>query len=136
MERVIGYLGSLLGQPSNPFRKLAAQTKRVAATNALVAMWPDFEKTKNPPRGYRDLGDGYLLLSPKDTDPHHISPPERTAFEDFFRDQSENDQQSILFRWGRLQIPTTQIARSTWKEMDRCSDMTRTDRNVKVREII
>ena len=27
MERVIGYLGSLLRQPSNPFRNLAAQTR-------------------------------------------------------------------------------------------------------------
>jgi hypothetical protein len=136
MERVIGYLGSLLGQPSNPFGNLAAQTKRVAATNALVAMWPDFEKTKDPPRGHRDLGDGYMLLGPKDTDPHHISPPEQTAFNDFFRDQSENDQESTLFRWGRLQIPTTQIARSRMKEIERCSDMARTDRNVKVHELI
>ena len=43
MERVIGYLGSLLRQPSNPFRHLAVQTRRVATKNALIAIWPDLE---------------------------------------------------------------------------------------------
>ena len=51
MERVIGYLGSLLRQPSNMYRNLAAQTKRVANSNALVAMWPELQKTKGPPQG-------------------------------------------------------------------------------------
>jgi hypothetical protein len=35
MERLIGYLGSLLRQPSNAFRNLAMQTRRVANANAL-----------------------------------------------------------------------------------------------------
>ena len=42
MERVIGYLGSLLRQPSNIFRNLAAQTKRVANTNALTGCTEPF----------------------------------------------------------------------------------------------
>ena len=50
MEYIIGYLGSLLRQPSNAFQNLAAQTKCVANTNALIAMWPEFENTKGNPR--------------------------------------------------------------------------------------
>ena len=138
MERVIGYLGSLLRQPSNAFRNLAAQTARVAHTNALVAMWPDFEKTKGNPRGSEDLGDGYLLLGPKDTTVYNVSPPERAALESFFSDHpgAEDVDGRSLYRWGRLKIPTEQVARSRWKELECCSDMARTDRNIKVCELI
>ena len=138
MERVIGYLGSLLRQPSNVFRNLAAQTARVAHTNALVAMWPDFEKTKGDPRGSEDLGDGYLLLGPKDTTSCNISPTEQAAIESFFSgcQGAEDVDGRSVYRWGRLKIPTEQIARSRWKELERCSDMSRTDRNVKVRELM
>jgi hypothetical protein len=138
MERVIGYLGSLLKQPSNPYRNLAAQTTRVAHTNAIIAMWPDFEKTKGNPRGSKDLGDGYLLLGPKDTNAHYISPTEEATLENFlsgFPGAEDIERQSV-YRWGRLKIPTEQIARSRWKEMERCSDMARVDRNVKVRDLI
>jgi len=76
MEHVIGYLGSLLRQSLNAFWNLAAQTARVAHADALVVMWPDFEKTKGNPRGSEDLGDGYLLLGPKDTTAYNVSPPE------------------------------------------------------------
>ena len=135
MERVIGYLGSLLRQPSNPFRNLAAQTMRVATTNALVAMWPDLEKPKATPRGSKDLGDHYRLLGPKDTTLYCLHPSERTEFINFFGFPQDVHELSI-YRWGRLKLPTHQIARSWWKEMERCSDMARTDRNVKVWELI
>ena len=87
MEHVIGYLGSLLRQPSNAFWNLAAQTKHVANTNALVAMWPEFKKTKGNPRGSIDLGDSYLLLGPKDTTLYHVSPAEWTSLDSFFSNQ-------------------------------------------------
>ena len=134
MERVIGYLGSLLRQPSNPFRNLAAQTRRVAVTNAVVAMWPDFEHTKGNPRGSEDLSGGYLLLGPKDTSAYSTSPLERAALDDLFSGYlgAETIDRGSVYRWGRLKIPTEQIARSRWKEMERCSDMARSDRNVKV----
>ena len=138
MERVIGYLGSLLRQPSNPFRNLAAQTRRVATSNALIAMWPDFEKPKEAPRGSKNLGDSYTLLGPKDKTAYKLSPSEQAALVDFFSGHTGGehvDQQSI-YRWGRLQIPSEQIARSRWKEVERCSGMARTDRNVKVRGLI
>ena len=135
MERVIGYLGSLLRQPSNVFRNLAAQTRRVAISNALVAMFPEFEKAQGNPRGSEDLGDRYLLLEPKDAAPYYVSPVERTALEGFFSrdDLDAGTRWETLHRWGRLKLPTEQTARSRWKEVERCSDMARMDRNVKVR---
>ena len=134
MERVIGYLGSLLKQPSNPFRNLAAQTRRVAATNTLVSMWPDLVIEKDAPRGSKNLGEGYLLLGPTDDIPHHLSPSEQTALMNLF--PGHPDDQESIYRWARLKLPTEQTARSRWKEVERCSDMARTDRNVKVRDPI
>ena len=134
MERVIGYLGSLLRQPSNPFRNLAAQTKHVANTNTLVAMWPEFEKMKGDPSGSMDLSNGYLLLGPKDTMLYCVSPVEQTVLDGFFSSQpgTDNINQQAIYRWGRLRVPTGQIARSRWKELERCSDMAQTDCNIKV----
>ena len=134
MERVIGYLRSLLRQPSNPFRNLAAQTKRVVYTNALIAMWPEFDKPVHTPQGSKDLDGGYLLLGPKDTSHYILLPAEHIVITRFFSgypDAEDIDQQTV-YRWGRLRIPTEQVARSRWKELERCSDMARTDRNVKV----
>jgi hypothetical protein len=137
MERVIGYMGSLLKQPSNPFRNFAAQTRRVATTNALIAMWPEFEKPKDAPRGSKDLGDGFLLLGPKDTTLYRpSSPSEQRAIGVLSSDSGDDENTSSIYRWGCLKIPSEQIARSRWKEMERCSDMARTDRNVKVRDSI
>ena len=134
MERVIGYLKSLLRQPSNPFQNLAAQAKGVATSNALFAIWPDLETIADNPRGSMKLGDGYLLLGPKDISPYEPSAPEQMALDRFFND-FDLDRQPV-YRWGRLKIPTEQIARFRWKEMERCSDMSRTDRNIKVRILI
>ena len=138
MERVIGYLGSLLRQPLNLFRNLTAQAGCVARMNALVAMWPELEIPKGDPRGSKDLGDGYLLLGPKDTTRYELSPSEGTALELFFSDYmgAEGIDQRTIYRWARLRIPTDQTARSRWKELSRCSDMSRTDRNVKVRYLV
>ena len=137
MEHVIGYLGSLLRQPSNTFRNLAAQAGQVAITNALVAMWLDFEQKDSDPRGSEDLGDGYLLLGPKDTKGYKLSHEEQDVINMFLSNYLDNgDDAQTVYRWGRLKIPTDQIARSRWKELERCSDMARTDRNIKVRHAI
>ena len=139
MERVIGVLGSLLRQPSNPYANLAAQAQKMAHINALVAMWPSFEKAKEDPRGSIDLGDSYLLLGPKeDSGSYRVTPREEEALDTFcsvHQDSEDVDRKSV-FRWGRLKLPTEQIARSRWKELERCSTMARTDRNVKVMYVI
>ncbi|KAF9646784.1 hypothetical protein BDM02DRAFT_3156425 [Thelephora ganbajun] len=114
MERVIGVLSSLLRQPSNPYANLTVQAQKMAHINALVAMWPSFEKAQGNPHGSIDLGDGYLLLGPKeDLGLHFITPEEEEAL-------------------TILKLPMEQIARSQWRELERCSDMSRTDRNIKI----
>jgi hypothetical protein len=136
MERVIGVLGSRLRQPSNPFANLIAQAQKMAHINAIVAVWPSFDKTPSDPRGSIDLGDSYLLLGPKeDSRPHDVSATEEAALNNFCsgrQDADDVDRRSV-YRWGRLKLPTDQVARSRWKEIERCSGMARTDRNVKVR---
>ena len=139
MEHVIGIFGSLLKQPSNPFANLTSQAQKMAHINAMVAMWPSFEKTKDDPRGSVDLGDRYLLLGPKeDAGPHYITPTEEAALGTFcsIHQDSEDIDRKSVYRWGRLKLPSEQIARSRWKEVERCSDMARTDRNVKVHNLI
>ena len=70
MERMIGIFGSLIKQLSNPFANLTEQVKKVVEINAIIAMWPSLERTKKDPKGSINIGSGYLLLGPKDTDPY------------------------------------------------------------------
>jgi len=138
MERVIGAFGSLIKQHSNPFANLAEQVKKVAQVNSLTSMWPTFERAPKDPRGSIDISDGYLLLGPKDTDFYQLSDNEKTALDTFYSDLGSVTQRRSVYRWARLRIPTEQIARSYWKEVDRPSkkQRARTDRNVKVRQPI
>jgi len=138
MERVIGVFGSLLRQPSNLFSNLREQAKKVAEINAVVAMWPEIEFETGEPHGSLNLGQGYILLGPKDTKPYLLLPSEKTAITNFYADlpHPEHIQIQSVSRWGRLQIPTGQVARSRWKEVDLSSKSARTDRNVKVRDLI
>ena len=138
MERMIGYLGSLIKQPSNPFANLTEQAKKVAEINAIIAIYPRLERKKKDPRGSIDLGNGFLLLGPKDQKPHHFSSVEKTALDNFYSGLSNTElvPRRSFHRWARLQLPTLQVARSYWKEVDRSSRAARTDRNLKVRELI
>ena len=133
MERVIGVFGSLIKQPSNPFANLTEQAKKVAEVNSIIAMWPTFEQVQKDPRGSIDVGGGYILLGPKDTKVYCLSDAEQNALAVFDSGPGSIPRSSV-YRWGRFQIPTGQIARSYWKEVDRSctSKPARTDRNVKV----
>ena len=137
MERVIGVLGSLVKQPSNPFANLAQQAKKVASINALLAMWPEIGHESHDPRGSINLGRGYILLGPKDNKPYDLSPAERTVlalYQDTLSDHIAPTERSV-YRWGRLRLPNGQLARSRWKEVDRSSKLARTDRILKVNPI-
>ena len=138
MERMIGVFGSLLRQPSNIFSNLREQARRVAEINAMVAMWPEIEVERGELQGSLNLGQGYVLLPPKDSKPYLLSPAEKTALDTFYSDLPipEHNQRRSVYRWGRLDIPTEQTARSFWKEVDRTSSAARTDRNLKVFDLI
>lgn len=138
LERVLERLEAHLNQPSNIYRNLAAQTFRIAITNAILAMWPELQKQKGDPQGSKNLGNGYVLLGPKDTSQYHLSQPERRAMEKFFSTYPGADHVNTCtaYRFGRLKLPTEQVARSRFKETERCTDMARMDRNVKVRDLL
>ena len=121
MEQIIGVLGSHLRQPSNPFANLTAQAQKMAHINSLVAIWPSFEKATQNPYGSIDLGDGYVLLRPADeSELYELTCKEREALEVFCsgRQDSEGVDRRSVCRWGRLKLPTEQIARSVWKELE------------------
>jgi hypothetical protein len=138
MERVIGIFGSLIKQPSKPYANLTEQAKKVAEINAVTAMWPDLERTKKHPHGSIDMGQGFLLLGPKDDKPYLLSPVERDALAAFYSSlpDAEPVPRRSVYRWGRLQIPNGQPARSYWKEVVRTSNGAWTDRNLKVHDLV
>ena len=133
MERMIGVFGSLIKQHSNPFANLTEQVKKVAEINALISVWPSLERITKDPRGSLDIGAGYTLLSPTDAQAYLLLDAENNALNSFYSDPGPIRRRSV-YRWGRLRIPTGQVARSYWKEVIRTSDGARTDRNVKVRD--
>ena len=137
MERIIGIFGSLIKQPSNPFANLTEQAKKVAEINAITAMRPDLEHSKHNPHGSIGISQGFLLLGPRDQKPYLLSPAEYTAVSTFYSSlpNVETIPPRSVYRWGRLQIPTEQTARSHWKEMVRTSNAARTDRNLKARNL-
>jgi hypothetical protein len=133
MERVIGIFGSLIKQPSNPFANLTEQAKKIAEINAIISIWPDLERSKQDPRGSIDIGAGYILLGSTDTQPYELPVGEKTALNKFYSGIPDSGSApGYIYRRGRLQIPTEQIARSYWKEVVRSSRTARTDRNLKV----
>ena len=101
-------------------------------------MWPEIEHQKDDPYGSLNLGQGYVLLRPKDVEPYQLSEDEKDTISTFYATlpNPECTQRRTVYRWGRLQIPTGQVARSQWKEVDRSSKLARTDRNVKVHDLI
>ena len=135
MERMIGVLGSLIKQPSNMFANLTEQAKKMANVNALLAMWPEIGHDSHDPRGSINLGGGYILLRPKDDKPYLLTSIEQIALASYCATlpESEGPVGRSVYRWGRLQIPNGQPARSYWKEVDRSSKLARTDRMLKVR---
>lgn len=130
MERIIEVLGSLVRQPSNPFANLAEQAKKMASVNGLLAMWPEVEHKSGDPRGSINLGNGYILLGPKDNKLYSLSSSEEPVINNFLAPGAPAIRS--IYRWGRLQISNGQIARSRWKEIDRSKRLARTDRMLKV----
>ncbi|EIW75401.1 hypothetical protein CONPUDRAFT_65682, partial [Coniophora puteana RWD-64-598 SS2] len=129
MERTIGNLKEELRQPSNIFANLAQRGLLRAQMNALKAMYPMLETSKDDqdPSGSISLGGGYVFLFKKErTNLLSLRESERAAILSFFGAPLVR-----ILRWARLKIPTGQIARSRWGEAanSRC---TRRSRNVKI----
>ncbi len=84
LERTIGNLGEEIKQHSNPFANLSQRGIRRAQVNALKAMIPDLDEDRGHslPRGSKDLGDGFVLLQARDTNPYTLRDCEADALRD------------------------------------------------------
>ena len=127
MERTIGNLGQEIRQPSNPFANLAWRALQWSQVNALKSIYPELDpKSKYQlPKGAVDVGEGYIMLRPRDKYPAEIPGPLAEVLT-----QAINT--SRIRRWGRAHLPNGQVARSLWSEQRRTSQKVRISRNIKV----
>ena len=137
MERTIGNLVEEIRQHSNPYANLSQRGLQRSQNNALKTMFPDLDEEKNTmPRGACDLGDGYVLLRAMDKAFYNLSNVYSNGLRSFLwatYKMSLPEEASIsIKRWARLQLPTGQVARSSWKECLKPLEKVRMSRNVKV----
>jgi hypothetical protein len=138
LERTIGNLGEEIKQHSNPFANLSQRGIRRARVNALKAMIPGVDTERSDegklPRGSKDLGDGFLLLRARESDPRPLRDCEADALCEYLGILSLGPE-VLVRRWAKLRIPTGQNCYSAWKEKQKPLEKRRTARNVKVRRI-
>ncbi|KAF9559080.1 hypothetical protein CPC08DRAFT_608363, partial [Agrocybe pediades] len=127
MERSIGELGRSIRQPSNIFGNLIQVAVKKAQVNALKSIFPTLDETGKDslPRYSVDLGDGYALLRPRDKLAQQFT---RKELEEIGKVSDKESRQ----RWGRVQLPNGQLARSVYSEKRRHSENVRITRNVKI----
>lgn len=131
MERVIGYLGQEIRQPSNPYANLSQQCVRQCRINALRAILPGYNKSQcsGVPRGSKDIGGGFILARGKDRS--------SKSFKDLFGGvevyeylcgldelghiPSSTLSKERITRWSRLRLPNGQIAHSAFYEEERAA---------------
>ncbi|KAF8573842.1 hypothetical protein K439DRAFT_1649909 [Ramaria rubella] len=124
LERTIWNLGLEIRQPSKPYANLSERALQRCQLNALRAMIPELNVVQSgQPSGSMNLGEGYSLLRPWDKYGHTIEGGEAQAIQAYIHTARadlgivyENVQIIKLFHWGRLKLPTEQIARSYWRE--------------------
>ncbi|KJA13285.1 hypothetical protein HYPSUDRAFT_151755 [Hypholoma sublateritium FD-334 SS-4] len=126
MERAIGELGQNIRQPSNPYGALTQLALRKAKINALKSICPELDNDLTPhtPWHAHDMGNGHVLLRPREETAHEFSDKEHDAI----RAVCNVDK---CQKWGRLQLPNGQVARSLYSENRRLSENKRNTRNVK-----
>lgn len=135
LERVIGYMGQEIRQPSQPYANLSQRGLRQAQLNALKAMIPDLEPgQENMPYGSEDIDDGYVLLRKRDREPRYITSAAQLIRNYLINVLGINHVEAHvkICRWARLRLPNGQIARSAWKEQAMTRSSVRMARNVKV----
>ena len=127
LERAIGDLGKSIRQPATPFANLAQVALRQAQANALKALCPELDKTAAPflPQLSHDLGQGLVLLRPRDRHMKNIQGAQQIAVQDAVGTSS-------LRKWGRLRLPNGQVARSVYSESRRSGPNTCNTHNIKV----
>jgi hypothetical protein len=126
MERAIGELGKGIRQPSNPYGNLCQLALRRAQANVLKAVCPELDSDiPHLPRYAQELGAGYVLLRPREKLASEFTEAELEVIK-LVCDKEQRQ------KWGRLQLPNGQVARSLFSETRLVSEDTRISRNVKV----
>ena len=136
MEQTIGNLGKEIQQPSNPYANLLQCRLHCCRVNALKAIFPDLEPTKNNLlRGVVDLGNNYILLRAMEKNPSLMHPQEAAALQDYLQESGGSMDDGwcpSAQRWAHLQLPNGQIACSVWKEKLKLLNKVCMAQNVKV----
>ena len=128
LERAIGLLGGDIRQHANPYSNLSQIAVRLAQTNALKSINPEFSKNHPKiPRYSQPLGDGFIFLRPRDRHRQLVA-----NFGPVATGLLTNLHLTKVRRWGRMGLPNGQIARSRYSEDRRKSKNCRISRNVKV----
>lgn len=140
MERIIGELGSEIMQPSKPYENLAQRALRRTQENVLKTMFPILDQTSVSKAPKADLGEGFVLLHPRQDRPRTVDDREDIVILRYMEDEVGLPRAREIWvekmacrvqKWARCRLPNGQICRSAWKEV--ANRMTRLARNVKVR---
>ena len=129
MERAIGDLGKDIRQPSNPFANLSQIALRRSQMNALLNICPELDPNAETIPTGNNVENGYFLLTPCE---RYASSLGGEIYWDAVH--TEFPHMMGVRKWGRLNLPNGQIARSLYSETQRKgkSENTRISRNVKV----
>jgi hypothetical protein len=143
IERIIGDLKRQLRNPSEIYAGYTIRGLRQAQLNTLYSLFPQLDPSAPPPVDNaltHVLGDGYVLRHPRLTRGKWETPTpnEMQSIEQFIEHNYAEDHRNIIVPstvapWGRLQLPTGQVARSLWRERKLKAETLRCSRNVKVR---
>lgn len=77
----------------------------------------------------QDLGGGYYLLHPRDTQVHMVTQAEASAVRTFLAHIGGPLPEINITRWAQLQLLNRHVARTAWKE--KANATTREARNIK-----
>ncbi|KAF9786834.1 hypothetical protein BJ322DRAFT_1106936 [Thelephora terrestris] len=97
-------------------------------------MFPFLSPTSPLPSGSIPLNSGHTLLGAKDKTPFKLPHNLSQLIYNYFAANGvmlPGIQGLRIVRWARLKLPNGQIARSLWKEKEKCFDQLRKARNVK-----
>lgn len=135
MEQTIGNLGEEIWQPSNPYANLSQHRLHCCRVNALKAIFPDLEPTKNNLlRGAVDLSNNQILLRAMEN-LSLMHPQEAAALWDYLQESGGSMDDGwcpSVQRWAHLQLLNGQIAHSVWKENLKPLNKVHMAQNVKV----
>ena len=129
MERAIGDLGKDIRQPSNPFTNLCQIALRRSQINALLGICPELDPNTELMSTGNDVGNGYFLLTPRE---RYASSLGGNIYWDAVHTKFPH--MAGVRKWGRLNLPNGQVARSLYSETQRKGKAknARVTRNVKV----